>query len=90
MYRSIVQSTGFNDLSFGVSLLSDWESKEVKMPKERNWDTQFKQMSLQLVNEPQPMLSETGREELIFALATLLLDVANSDDVAQGVVKDEH
>ena len=69
MPSSIVQCAGFNDLSFGVSLLSDWESKEVKMPRERNGDTQFKQMSLQLVNEPQPMLSETGREELIFALA---------------------
>jgi hypothetical protein len=90
MPSSIVQSTGFIDLTIGVSLLSERESKEVKMPKERNWDTQFKQMSLRLVNEPQPMLSETGREELIFALATLLLDVANSDDVAQGVVKDEH
>jgi hypothetical protein len=90
MCISIVQCPGFNDLSFGVSLLSDWKSKEVKMPKERSWDTPLRQMSLRLANEPQPMLSEAMREELIFALATLLFDVANSDDVAEGVIKDEH
>ena len=87
---SMVQRIEFNDLSIGVSLLSEWESKEVKMPKERNWNTPFKQMSLRLVNEPQPMLSETMREKLIFALAALLLDAVDSEDIAQGVVKDEH
>ena len=60
------------------------------MLKERNWDIPSRQMSLRLINEPPPMLSEAMREELIFALATLLLDVANSDDVAQGVIEDEH
>jgi hypothetical protein len=90
MRSSMVQCPGFNDLSFGVSLLSNWESKEVKMPKECSWDTPRRQMSLRLVNEPQPMLSETMREELIFALATLLLDVASRDDVVQGVINDEH
>ena len=81
---SMVQRTVFNDLSIGVSLLSKWESKEMKMLKERNWKTQFNQMSLRLVNEPQPMLSETMREELIFALAALLLDAVDGEDIAQG------
>ena len=90
MSSSIVPCAVSNDLSFGVFLLFNWESKEMKMPIERNWEMPLRQMSLRLANEPQPMLSETMKEELIFALATLLLDVANSDDVAQGVVKDEH
>lgn len=89
MPGSMIQRTEFNDMSIVVSLLSAGESKEMEMPKERTWDMPFKQMSLQLVDEPQPMLSETMREELIFALAALLLDVVDSEDVAQGVVKDE-
>jgi hypothetical protein len=86
----MVQCAGFNDLSFGVSLLSVWESKEVKMPKKHSLDMPFRQMSLRLINEPPPMLSEVMREELTLALATLLLDAANSDDVAQGGIKSEH
>ena len=85
----IVQRAVLNDFSFAVSLLCNRASKVVKMPKEKNWKPRFKQMSLQLFNEPQPILTATIREELIFALATLLLEIANDDDVAQGVMKDE-
>ena len=60
------------------------------MPIEHNWKVPSRQMSLRLANEQEPTLSEAMKEELIFALATLLIDVMDSDDIAGGEIKDEN
>jgi hypothetical protein len=89
MPDGLVQRTVFSDFSFGLSLLCNESGKEMKMSKELNCKTQFKQMSLRLINDPEPTLSESNKEALIVALATLIIDVASSDGVKQGAAKDE-